>query len=464
MSQASSKDIQLGLAKAIRDAVAQHEAAIAEAKAREARGRAKMRKNDAGIDKCGDVEVKKDELTDLQPVEAAGCPACSGTNCHHLGDLAARAHFLCGDCGMSYSHPREENAMAHTDDPMVKAEGAFPIDGQHVATDEVYYDRKTGKKIPAPTPESAKDIKVVDTEEGSGGAVTKGKGLKKDALPASRPRLPGMTPSKTGPAHPEVQASLKDIAGLKGAPVVKPQLPAAPKTRPAGGFAKKPAADDVPGFISNPQTTVDEKAQLAADKKAGGVGFLQGLVAKFRGAGNATWNDHGAGAPSAARATRAMGTRMAMGEKPMDKCGDVKAGKPMEKAWRAGGPRPKSGSVAEPPKPEAEKPVKKAALGTGKPAMPSAPKPPAAAGAKPPMGKSDDGGTELVGLDGKRSKFTSIASNPTALPRLPGLKNGPAKPKAAPPSAKPPTEKAEKPADKDVDKALATSNHNRSLI
>jgi hypothetical protein len=44
--------------------------------------------------------------------EGLGCPACSGQRVEHLGTLGTRDHFICKGCGMSFSHPREENAQA----------------------------------------------------------------------------------------------------------------------------------------------------------------------------------------------------------------------------------------------------------------------------------------------------------------------------------------------------------------
>lgn len=393
------KDIRLGLAKALQDALVKHENFIKETSSREANGEAKLNKNAmAGYAPKvpGVVDsapgMAKDELEEAP----GGCPSCNGPRVEPLGSLGNRDHFLCRHCGMSYSTPRQENAAAASDDPMTKEElPRMDSAPEKAAKDAVLPGDKPVKEIDAP---------------GSGGDVSKGKQLKKDAMDIamgtgkpqamSRPRLPGMTPS----VHPETAASLgalKQIRAQKDAAAKAPTL-LDTKTLPGlssgklmtpGGrevpFVKKPAADD-PGMPGAPSSD----ANLKEDLKAAGVGFLRNLITKFRGVGNKTWSDlTGAGPASQGRAVRAMGSRMAMGEKDMDKncgpaskdmdkCGDITSGKDMTKAWRAGGPRPKTGPLAEKPaeKPKTE-PVKKAGSG-----IPAPPKPPAAPKpAKPTM-------------------------------------------------------------------------------
>lgn len=77
-------------------------------------------------------------------------------------------------------------------------------------------------------------------------------------------------------------------------------------------IATSPTA--MPG--ARPGTGPTDAQNLAEDKKAGGVGWLNSIVSKLKGAGNKTWDSlRGAGPSSQARLGRTMGSRMAMAEK-----------------------------------------------------------------------------------------------------------------------------------------------------
>lgn len=174
---------------------------------------------------------------------------------------------------------------------------------------------KAPKKVPA---------------EGSGGQLVKTEPLQKDTARAivglgafkkpgsmGAPKLPGMTSTKVNGMHPETAASLAAVKAphpetTASLAALKP-APAAPVAAAAAKAAPKVDGDgaDKVGNLSLPG---NDAANLAADKKAAGVGFLNSLITRFRGVGNKTWAKVG-GAGTTAGATRAMGARMALSEK-----------------------------------------------------------------------------------------------------------------------------------------------------
>ncbi len=165
------------------------------------------------------------------------------------------------------------------------------------------------KKVPGSVLPSDKMPKKVGSTEGSGGKITKKsekgeKGvasLRKDAMgslmgkdkwkkPGSMgaPTLPGMTaPTKVNGMHPDTAASLADVKGL--APSAAKPAAAAPKLPAVAPATAKPT---LPGAKPAPAAAApagNPDADLAADKKAAGVGFLNNLISKFKGVGNAGW-------------------------------------------------------------------------------------------------------------------------------------------------------------------------------
>lgn len=450
--QVTRKDITAGLAKALRSALANAETIIAAADKAEAAGQ-KLAKNAMSgygpsspgvgsqvppnpamakddvipepaikeeMDKCGEMTtVKKDEMGQQS------CPACGGPGIVFLGSLGNRDHSVCRGCGMEFSTPREENALAQEQAVEKKTPPDISEKTMHKLKDEYKGDKskayatawsihnkmdkkeiKTGtvdeKSAPgAKLPATSAEVKA----PGSGGDIKKGKKLQKDAHPMdvalgmakpaakmSAPKLPGMA---YGPGqapvgtHPEVDAAIKALkpkAGPAGPAAVAPTAPA--NVVGKGGkplpFVKKPAADDpVQAPISG------------AEKRAAGIGFLSSLISKFKGIGSKTWGDlAGAGPASAGRAAKTMGTRMAMGED--DKFKKDALGMP------------------KPPKPPAMgKPVAKTDLAAANKEI---------AGFKSLVPKTPKPGTSVAGVNQELKGFKSLASNPTAMPGTQGPK------------------------------------------
>jgi hypothetical protein len=216
------------------------------------------------------------------------------------------------------------------------------------------------------------------------------------------PRLPGMTPVKRKvPSTPALPTS---------API------------PTGGFLRKPSHPDQ-GTLA---PKVDEAAQLKADKHAAGVGFLSGLIAKFKGIGNKGWSapsEHS----SLAGATRAMGTRMALAEKCADSMEKAsppgKFNKLPEKLKEEGMPASEAFGIAwkQKDKAESKKKTKKDEMGMGggtgndamsMPGMEKAGMP----AAKPAMAKPPAAAAVAA----------PAAAKPVApkVPKLPGVKAG----------------------------------------
>ena len=153
----------------------------------------------------------------------------------------------------------------------------------------------------------------------------------KRKLPA--PSLPGMTPGPAGSLSPESAQSISEAKALQAEAAKRPGGPAAqalrtklatvaaqktvPVAAPApAGTPVAQANQEIGGFKSiaqNPTAMPGGKMitpgqDLAADKRAAGVGPLNALFAKLKGRGNATWEQmRGAGPASDTRALRAAG-------------------------------------------------------------------------------------------------------------------------------------------------------------
>jgi len=231
----------------------------------------------------------------------------------------------------------------------------------------------TKKKFSIP---GAGKIKKV-AAPGSGGKITKGKGLKKaadcatpepirkDAMdvalgigkrtPMKPASLPGMT------AHPDSvgQDTRDSLAWVKeqgqkvaaGGDVKSPadvfsqsspnkNVPTQDTQYPK--FIRKPGADvfsqsspnknvptqdtQYPKFIRKPgadehlaaakaKENIPQADITSEEKRAAGIGFLSNLISKFKGIGNKNWADlRGAGGASAGKAVNRMGARMALSE------------------------------------------------------------------------------------------------------------------------------------------------------
>jgi hypothetical protein len=153
--------------------------------------------------------------------------------------------------------------------------------------------------------------KKIDAE-GSGGEIKKF--LAEPSLGSLAP-VPSLGELAAGALkHAPAQAPVKVGAS---ADVGKPDIKALDSGGKEKAFIRKPAADDV---VHLPKELADkgDAANLAGDKKAAGVGFLNSLVTKFKGIGNSLWHQT-ASSPSLGRAILAMSTRMARGEKSMEK-------------------------------------------------------------------------------------------------------------------------------------------------
>jgi hypothetical protein len=116
-------------------------------------------------------------------------------------------------------------------------------------------------------------------------------------------------PHKT--VHPEVQASLNELRGIRaGAPAPTP-APAAKVAAPQA--AARPTDKEIP---VGTDMVVPSSKITGAEKRAAGIGFLGSLISRFKGIGNKGWEEaRGSGPVSAARAARTAATRMALSEK-----------------------------------------------------------------------------------------------------------------------------------------------------
>jgi len=296
----SKKEIALGLAKALREAVSRIELASN----KEAFGVKKLSKNmGGGFPGLGNQvpmargEPEADESSDGGN-DGDNCKACNGRN-EHLGSLGNRIHFLCKGCGLTSSKAHDEHVQKKEVLPgdkksqVVVAEGSG---GGIIKKSLTETDLKSVGNMQAQA--SASPVR-----QGAGMQATKAAAskppLQKDAMdvavgvgarspmPAGRPKLPGMTPSRSvKPATPNASVSAE-------------QKPAAFIRKPVGEVAKQPDSSEI----------------SAAEKKAAGIGFLSNLISKFRGTGNKTWSDlRGAGTVSAGKAVSRMGARMALAE------------------------------------------------------------------------------------------------------------------------------------------------------
>lgn len=204
-------------------------------------------------------------------------------------------------------------------------------------------EKAAGAKLPPKSP------KVAEASEGSGGEVKDGKKLEKAAMPPPIPKAAMKPTSKlrgTPAASVKASVAAKQTvplghlkALLAGQPARKPMAPpgmpglTAPKTAPPtsvatankelGGFqsiASSPTAmpggklvggksastvRGTPGSVlkhmvaaKDAAMQADDATTLAEDKKAAGVGFVNALMTRIKGRGNATWEAmRGAGGP-----------------------------------------------------------------------------------------------------------------------------------------------------------------------
>ena len=457
------KDITQGLAKALGAALDKHEQEVKFVLAKEAAVALKKADMSAVAHGVGVAlatakpaiqhvagmikdKFKKDEFgnpeteTDSQAL-GRQCPGCGESERYaHIGSLGNRDHFACHTCGIMASTPVEENKQS-VDNSVRKEEKPA---SKEIAEVESATEKPTKGAV---LPDDKKE-KVIEAE-GSGGKVTK-KAEKKDTGPKTKkcslcgahakvrqdgelvthdkpesdavcngkriikadyaqmsvdhtqspgPRLPGITapPKRSAPPSPAMPTS---------API------------PTGGFLRKPSHPDQ----GTMKPKVDEAAQLKADKHAAGVGFLSGLIAKFKGIGNKGWSapsEHS----SLAGATRAMGTRMALAEKEPSK--EVVDPKPAEKE--------PSKEVVDP------KPAKKAVQGRRdvyaaetKRVQGQALRRPWQRTQKDEMGMGGGTGNDAMSMPGL-DKAGLPASKP-AMPKAPGAA-AVAAPAAAPPAA-----------------------------
>jgi hypothetical protein len=130
----------------------------------------------------------------------------------------------------------------------------------------------------------------------SRGEETPSKEVKKEELPAvkaadEKPRDGAVMPD-------DKKSKVVDAEGA-GGDVSKGKM-----AKRETAFVKKPAADDIQAPISG------------GEKKAAGIGFLNGLISKFHGAGDKTWAKTGQTAPSPGAVARRTGSRMALAEMP----------------------------------------------------------------------------------------------------------------------------------------------------
>ena len=235
-----------------------------------------------------------------------------------------------------------------------------------------------GKEGTLPGTKASKKVEA----EGSGGQIKKGKDLKKSeglskqmstegpvtvstkgktsALAQqtrAKPVIPGRSAAGIRGATPIIPGK-RSAAGIRGATPLMPLkdlaqfsqgalAPTLPATPPGGAmpampaFERKIGADEIlaaraaskPAPVAVPGQGLGDTTmkipgrpaanELAADKRAGGVGFLNSLIAKFRGTGNANWQQV-ATAPSAAKSGSRMAaaagalarSEMAKGDKP----------------------------------------------------------------------------------------------------------------------------------------------------
>jgi transposase-like protein len=149
-------------------------------------------------------------------------------------------------------------------------------------------------------------------------ALSELRGIHSGAIP--HPDTVASLHALRGP-HPDTAASLADVRSMS------PRAMAATPVKPAGAHpvtaitapviprVGAPAGPEPTGMVSRSHPNV-EAAQLNADKRAAGIGFLSNLITRFKGVGNKTWaNMAGRGPANIARAARTAATRMALSEK-----------------------------------------------------------------------------------------------------------------------------------------------------
>ncbi len=221
--------------------------------------------------------------------------------------------------GKKFKIPRGGKLKKHGD-AMPKAADARPAPSGIPGKQPVGQGGGDGFKVPkAISAMGANDIKQTAP---SAANATKDK--------ASLPKAPAAAMPKAG-MHPDTKASLAAAPSPKaawagaGLPSLKAKLQnvqaahaLAPKPLPSvdvdvSDFAQKPAAAPAaarPTAIVARQPSPGAKQQLAADKRAGGVGFLNNLISRFRkppaasvptstGSARATFGAPAAAAPAA---------------------------------------------------------------------------------------------------------------------------------------------------------------------
>ncbi len=247
---------------------------------------------------------------------------------------------LCKDCGKMHDMDKCDMSEVKPEVGMKKG-GAMPSAPKApkagTVKSEDFINLKTasipGKRLKekfkaGTTPDDKASEKV--EAEGSGGQIKKGKGLKKSealakALPPGfglrgqeaggasytapmtggrRPgiKLPGVKPKAAAPKpvvnEMAVAPTVPDVGTMKGMGAI----PAPARKQGADEFlaAKAAAAKAAPSPAAPkvappapPASTIPGKVDantLAADKAAGGVGFLNSIVTKLKGTGNKTWD------------------------------------------------------------------------------------------------------------------------------------------------------------------------------
>lgn len=280
---------------------------------------------------------------------------------------------LCKACGKT--HEIKKCDMDKVKPEVVKGEGVagYPLKGTNKKSED-FINLKTasipGKRLKekfknGTTPDDKKSKKV--EAEGSGGQITKGKSMKKSEklakaveaggasytapiaykranpikLPGVKTKatIPGKNPGgiATAPTMLDAAATKPDIATEVGGTRVfgSPRKQGADEWLAAHGPAKVPGAAP----LAAPAPTipgVSNANDLAADKKAGGVGFINALVTKLKGTGNKTWD--ATGATGAAKGKHRMGMAVsALARSEMKKADKPAVGRPETPSEKAFG-------------------------------------------------------------------------------------------------------------------------------
>ncbi len=134
---------------------------------------------------------------------------------------------------------------------------------------------------------------------------------------------------RRGPSSVDhVNAELKGFKSIASNPTAmpsgavptdaRPKLPRAPVGKSIfGSAAKGTVRHNGSSAVAKPGSSAKVGADLAADKKAGGVGFLNSLVAKFKGIGAGNWSAPSSGGVRTGMA-RTASAAFALSEKPTE--------------------------------------------------------------------------------------------------------------------------------------------------